>query len=106
MNYRRTYTIFLKEIRDVLRDRRTLMVMIILPILLYPVVMILMLQIATTQIGKLDTMPAKVAILGATHSQKVVDRIVTIPALSLVSVDDPFLSVEVGEIQMIVDIPE
>ncbi len=106
MNFQRAYTIFLKEIRDVLRDRRTLMVMIVLPILLYPVVMILMSQIATTQIKKLETMPAKVAILGVTHSQKVVDQIVTIPALSLVSVDDPFLSVEVGEIQMVIDIPE
>lgn len=106
MNFQRTYIIFLKEIRDVLRDRRTLIVMIVLPILLYPVVMIVMSQIASTQIKKLETMPAKVAILGMANSQRVVEQIRTIPAVSLVSVDDPFMSIELGEIQMIVDIPD
>ncbi|KPL07927.1 hypothetical protein AMJ86_02435 [bacterium SM23_57] len=105
MNFRRTLTIFRKEIRDVMRDRRTLLVMIVLPILLYPVVMIVLTQIMSMQVKKLEEKPAKIIIQGAAFSQSVMQELRKIATLETVQEEDPFSFLEAGEIQMIVEIP-
>jgi sodium transport system permease protein len=61
-------TIFLKELRDILRDRRTLFVMVVLPILLYPLLMIGFTQIAAVQIGKLTLKKSHIAVLGREYA--------------------------------------
>ena len=63
-------TIFLKELRDILRDRRTLFVMIVLPILLYPLLMIGFTQIAAVQIGKLTLKKSHIAVLGREYASE------------------------------------
>ena len=40
MNYRRAKTVYVKELVDILRDRRTLIAMILVPIILYPLIML------------------------------------------------------------------
>ena len=46
MNWKHVKLIFTRELRDQLRDRRTLFTITILPILLYPLMGMLMLQVA------------------------------------------------------------
>jgi sodium transport system permease protein len=46
MNWQRTLLIFMREIRDQLRDRRTMCTIFVLPLLLYPFLGMLMLQVA------------------------------------------------------------
>lgn len=54
MRLRSVSVIFRKELIDILRDRRTLLAMIVVPILLYPVLMLGSLHAAQFQSGKLQ----------------------------------------------------
>lgn len=48
MNYRRAGTVYVKELVDILRDRRTLVAMILVPIVLYPLIMLGGIQAVST----------------------------------------------------------
>lgn len=56
-------TIFQKELRDIYRDRRTLFVTIVLPILLYPLLMIGFSMLTAAQLGKLEKKKVRVAVI-------------------------------------------
>ena len=58
--------IFLKEVRDTLRDRRTLFISIILPILLYPLLMIGFSQVMLARKTGIWERSQSVALTGAT----------------------------------------
>ncbi len=63
-------TIYRKELRDILRDRRTLFVMVVLPLLTYPLLIIGFMQLMTLQIGRLAQKPLRLALIGQEHSGK------------------------------------
>ena len=54
-------TVFYKELRDLFRDKRTLMVTVILPLLLYPLIFIGFTQLSLLQAGKLKEKVGRVA---------------------------------------------
>ena len=60
MNFRKVRLIFVRELRDQLRDRRTLFMVLVLPILLYPALGIGMLQMVVV----FRESPRTVVILG------------------------------------------
>ncbi|MBR1865374.1 MAG: ABC transporter permease, partial [Lachnospiraceae bacterium] len=47
MNYKQLRTLYKKEIMDVLRDKKTIFTMVVLPILLYPLLFLVVMQIMT-----------------------------------------------------------
>lgn len=53
--------IFKKEMIDILRDKRTLFMGIILPLILYPVIMIIMTQIMTMSMGSIEEKDINIA---------------------------------------------
>jgi sodium transport system permease protein len=57
-------TIFVKELRDTLRDRRTLLLMVLLPMALYPALGLGLGQLAAHQIARLKEKTLRVAITG------------------------------------------
>jgi sodium transport system permease protein len=59
----RSRIVFKKELLDLFRDRRTVMVMVVLPLLLYPLLMIGVMQITMLQAGKMREQTAVVALL-------------------------------------------
>lgn len=61
MNPKRVQAIVLKEVRDTLRDRRALFVMMILPLLLYPVLIVAFLHMSAIMKKKLEDKRFKVA---------------------------------------------
>lgn len=61
MNWFNVKTVFLRELRDQLRDRRTMFMIAVLPILLYPLLGLIFLQIAQF----LQDKPSKVLVVGA-----------------------------------------
>ena len=66
MRWSNLYVIFLREVLDQIRDRRTLFVNIVLPMLLYPLLLLFALQIAQlTRTQKIE--PALVALVDAPH---------------------------------------
>ncbi len=64
MNVRIVLTIFRKEILDMLRDRRTLIAMIAVPVLLYPVLFLGFSQVMLIQHQRMEEQPSLVALEG------------------------------------------
>ena len=56
---------FAKELREALRDRRTLAIMILLPLVVYPLLSILAAQVATGREKQREQRPSTVALVGA-----------------------------------------
>jgi ABC-type Na+ efflux pump permease subunit/membrane protease YdiL (CAAX protease family) len=50
--YRRVWTVYRKEFIETLRDRRTLIAMVVVPIVLYPVLMIVLVEALRTEKGR------------------------------------------------------
>lgn len=51
-DYRRVWVVYRKELVETLRDRRTLMAMVLVPIVLYPVLMIIIVQALKAETGR------------------------------------------------------
>ncbi len=47
MDYRRLRTLYKKEIMDVLRDKKTILTMVVLPIILYPMLFLIIMQVVS-----------------------------------------------------------
>ena len=47
MNYARLRTLYKKEILDVIRDKKTIFTMIVLPVILYPLIFLVAMQIVS-----------------------------------------------------------
>ncbi len=60
----RTVTIFLKELKDILRDRRTIVMMIIIPMVVTPMLIVGILKIQRMQLEKAKAKEIRVAFLG------------------------------------------
>jgi sodium transport system permease protein len=64
LNWRIIRTVLAKELRETLRDRRTLFIMIVIPVLLYPGMLILMEQMAVFGQRSLEASAPRVAVVG------------------------------------------
>lgn len=65
MRWATVRTVLGKELRETVRDRRTLFMMLVLPTLLYPALLVLMQQLAIFGQRQLGAEPARVAVAGA-----------------------------------------
>lgn len=65
MSLRVIRTIATKELKESLRDRRTLFLMVFLPVLLYPALLLLVTQVASLQLAELEETESRIAIVGA-----------------------------------------
>ncbi|HEX6372307.1 MAG TPA: ABC transporter permease subunit/CPBP intramembrane protease [Longimicrobium sp.] len=65
MRWSTVRTVLGKELRETVRDRRTLFMMLVLPTLLYPAMLVLIQQIAIFGQRQLSAAPARVAVAGA-----------------------------------------
>lgn len=50
--YRRVWTVYRKELLETLRDRRTLIAMVVVPIVLYPVLMVVLVEALKSEAGR------------------------------------------------------
>jgi len=62
MNWKKVSIVYRKEIKDTLRDKRTVMMMILVPILLYPMLFMIMGQLMTAGAKKLEAQDSIIAI--------------------------------------------
>jgi sodium transport system permease protein len=67
-DWRAARIVFRKEMRETLRDTRTLMVMVVVPVLLYPALLILSQQLVLFGQRQLQREPASVAVAGQVDS--------------------------------------
>ena len=65
MRWKTVRTVLAKELRETLRDRRTLFMMLVIPTLLYPCMLVLAEQLTLLGQRRLGAEPARVAVAGA-----------------------------------------
>ena len=97
MRWRKIKDIFKKEILDTLRDRRTIMMMIVIPVLLYPGLMILLNEVAATQQAKLEQKTVKIAVVNSSDDSRLIEQIRKAEHVQLVSSKKPFEDVRSGK---------
>ena len=101
MKWRNVLLVLQKEVREALRDRRTLFVTLVLPVLLYPALMIGLGTATTRQQGKLREATQKLALAGpvpgalraAFEEEK---------SLRIVEAADPEAALRSGEVHLVV----
>jgi len=67
--HRRIRTIYGKELVDILRDRRTLIAMIVVPIVLYPLLMLGSIQAVSYQAESMETERLIIGVLGQSQAE-------------------------------------
>ena len=65
MNLDQVRRVFSKELRETLRDRRTLVIMIVVPVFLYPIMLVVGQQLAMFGMRQLEEEPIGVVVQGA-----------------------------------------
>ncbi len=72
---KRIRIIFFKELKDVLRDRRTLLMMVVIPMLLVPLMMMVVTKVMEGQADEAASQQIRVAIVGQKYAPSLVSRI-------------------------------
>ncbi|MCL4217792.1 MAG: ABC transporter permease subunit [Candidatus Hydrogenedentes bacterium] len=101
MNFRTVQTIFRKEILDTMRDKRTLLAMIGVPLLLYPALFILATQAAIVQMGKMEEKASRVAVT-APDVEAVAAWLEDDKRIEIVSAADPQDALFRGDVEAVV----
>lgn len=73
--HRRIHTIYSKELIDILRDHRTLIAMIVVPIVLYPLLMLGSVQAVSFQAGKIEAEVIHVSVLNEAQGRALLELI-------------------------------
>lgn len=105
MNIKLVDLIFRKELLEAFRDKKTIIFMVVLPILLYPVLGIGFFQIALIQAGKVKEQRARVAFLGAKPA-RFIEILQEEGDFEIVDVESPEEALLRGEIQAIIEFDE
>jgi len=102
MNLRHVRLTFVKELREALRDRRTLAIMILLPLVVYPLLSMLAAQVAAGHDKKRDERPSTIALQGAANAA-LADRIAQNPTLFVLLPLGSPADVESGRLDALVE---
>jgi sodium transport system permease protein len=98
--------VFRKELLDTLRDRRTLISSILLPILLFPMMLIGFGTLGFLMVTHIRQERLAAAILGAEHAPALAERLRKQPDLELVSVGNDFRSqINAKRLRAVVEFP-
>jgi len=104
MKARVVRTIFFKELLDTFRDRRTLIAMVGVPVVLYPALFILATQATLLQQSRMEKTRAKVAVVGEDASQ-IVGWLEADAKIEVTQSDEPLADLEAGKLDAVVTVP-
>ena len=104
MNWKEIGTIYKKEIKDILRDHRTLILMVVVPIILYPLLLVGISQIALVHEVKRMEKSYNVAVTGRQWSEELVKRIIDDKQLEPVWGTDLEGALEAGAVHLILTV--
>ncbi len=104
MNARVVRTIFFKELLDTFRDRRTLIAMVGVPVVLYPALFILATQATILQQSRMEKTRVKVAVTGEDTSQ-IVGWLEAEEKIEVTLADEPLADLEAGRLDAVVTVP-
>ncbi len=98
--------VYRKELTEALRDRRTLISTIVVPLLLFPILSVGFASVATLLVGKAKEESAKVMILGGSDSPTVVAELKNVEKIDIVPAAANWKDQVINkEVRAVVDIP-
>ncbi|MCB9856713.1 MAG: CPBP family intramembrane metalloprotease [Phycisphaerales bacterium] len=68
-SYSRIWTVYRKELTETLRDRRTLMAMVFVPVILYPILMVVLMQALSSEKGRQEESEYTVVVPNEAHKR-------------------------------------
>jgi sodium transport system permease protein len=106
MSLRNIGIVYRKELTEALRDRRTLMSSILIPLLVFPILAIGITYTFAELIGEASRQPSRIMILGGADSPEVVDALKKVKNLRVVPAADNYVDlISNKKIRAAVDIP-
>lgn len=84
MNFSAISVVYRKELKEWLRDRRTLISTVLVPLLAFPILMVGITALATVMIGKAEQEVPKIMIIGGEDSPQLLERLQKIDKLAIV----------------------
>jgi sodium transport system permease protein len=106
MNWRHIVTIYLKELRDSLRDRRTLISMVVIPTLVIPLLFFAFVTVAVKVVRKAKDEATSVVVVGGADSPGVVASFKADPKFRVVESDADYRTlISEKRIRVAVEIP-
>jgi len=107
MSLRNIAVVYRKEVTEWLRDRRTLISTVIIPLLLFPVMMVGFSSLAIVMVGKAEKETPKVMILGGEDSPQILEKLRALNTLEIVpAADDWKQQISEKQIRAAVEIPK
>jgi sodium transport system permease protein len=107
MNFAAISVVYRKELREWLRDRRTLISTVLVPLLAFPILMVGITALATVMIGKAEQEVPKIMIIGGQDSPDLMDRLHKLDKLAVVPYADNWKDqISNKEIRAAVEIPK
>lgn len=97
--------IYTKEVRETLRDRRTLFLLIAVPLIFYPLLLIVFTEVLLSQKEKIEAEVGAV-VLGAHVPEDLARRIRDDATLTVTTAADPAAALSSGETQAVVTVPD
>lgn len=101
MKLRTVHAILRKELLETLRDKRTLIAMVGIPLLLYPALILVMAQALTVQQSKIKEAESRVAV-SAGEAEEVRECVEAIPKVRIVHSREPGEALRAGELDAVV----
>jgi len=105
MNFRKVKIIYFKEILETLRDKRTLISTILIPIILFPVLMFGMSAVVVTMKKKTEAEATRIALIGEEHASSFVSLLLEGDDFQKVDVEDFKSALKEKEIHAAIEFP-
>jgi sodium transport system permease protein len=106
MNWHHISTVYLKELKDSLRDRRTVMSMIIIPTVVMPLLFFTIFKVMSTVMAKARAEIPSVAIIGGADSPSVVAALKASKVMRIVPTPDDWkLAINEKQLRVAVEVP-
>jgi sodium transport system permease protein len=106
MSLRNSLIVYRKELRDMLRDKRTIRSMVIIPVIAFPLLFWGISKVMTSVMGEAATETAPIMVNGGTDSPKVLAALRKLPGIQLLPYqDDAKQEVSDKKIRAVVEIP-
>ena len=104
MNPKHVFLTFGKELREALRDRRTLAIMILLPLVVYPLLSMLAAQVATGREKQREERPSTIAFAGSSPARDALAaQVRASPTLFVLLPEGATADVESGRLDLLIE---
>lgn len=97
------WTVFLKEMTEALRDRRTVALGLAVPVVLMPAVTLGLPALAVREEARLQIAPARVAVRGAEHLAPFLQQVRSQGALVIVAAPEPLGALRAGRVDAVLE---